>query len=912
MFPGSVTLESVGVPRVTAIRQNPFCLAGYWSPVTAGNWSTSLIPPYSGISTQAKAAAIANKTAPATNILFTNNDINNSCGHILLNGDDLIAMFPTKTPGSQSRLTYNDCVKYLSFLLLTGVLLLFPIGPAFCQTIVVHVGGSLDWRIPDKNAADPRGRADRAIVDEFEREHPNILLENSDGLQIAGPAAESNLLMAFAGGTAPDVVYVNFRSMQNYIDQGFLSPLNTYIAQDPELLQRINPVIRNVITVNGSVYAIPYGQVVQALYYRRDMFQSAGIDPNSPPKTWDDFYDDCARITNHKKGIWGFEWPNSADGDAYWWCNLLWQAGGDVVKKNASGQYVAAFDSPQGVEALNFYSKMLSAPYISPIDHKLYYGVANNNSSSYNDTDRTRGKVAMWFAYQSNVVANTADTSINPSLIGIAPMPAGPAGTANEINATMWGISSQIKDPRVRAAAWEFIKFMASDKADQIRTQALVEAGLGNMVNPVSLEKYGYADQVTSISKTWIATNKSLFAHGHPEPHNANMQEIYNIIGQPLQAISLNPKANPESLLRDAAQKANDKLIGYVPPRVLARRRAIAWSVLALLIVACFSYLAWWIPRVVAAASAKKEARIKSGLDERNLHERRSATMAVLFMAPAVALVAIWSYYPLAKGLEIAFQDYKIVLGAHWVGLDNFIDVFTSDTFWIGLWNALVYTVLSLSFGFCLPIGLALMLNEIPVGTVFFRTVYYLPAVTSGLVIAFLWKLFEDSSPTGLLNTLIGKIHLPPQMWLGDPKWAMIAIVAPAIWAAAGPGCIIYLAALKGIPGEMYEAADIDGAGVISKVFRITVPTLRPLIIINLIGATIGAFQASSNILIMTGGGPLYSTQTIGLEIFYNAFLYLKFGYATAAAWVMGTLLLGFTIYQLQIVKNLRFSAARA
>ena len=800
---------------------------------------------------------------------------------------------------------------YRTFILL-ALLLFAQSFPAFGQPIVVKVGGSLDWKIPDKNAVDPRGRADRAIVDAFEKEHPNILLENSDGLQIAGPAAESNLLMAFAGGTAPDVVYVNFRSMDNYIEQGFLLPLNGYLAKDPELMQRVNPVIRSVITVNGSVYAMPYGQVVQALYYRRDMFQAAGLDPNQPPKTWDEFYNDCEHITDHKKGIWGFEWPNSADSDAYWWCNLLWQAGGDVVKKNAKGQYVAAFDSPQGVEALEFYSKMLSAPYISPIDGKQYKGVANNDSVTFNTTDRTRGKVGMWFSYQSDVVANNADTSINPSLIGIAPMPAGPAGTANEINATMWGISSQIKDPRVRDAAWEFIKFMASERANKIRTQALVEAGLGNLVNPVSLEKYGFADEVTGISKSWLATNKTLFAHGHPEPHNANMQQIYSILGQPLQAISLNPNANPGALLRDAAQKADDKLIDYTPPALLARRRAIAASIMALLIVGVVVYLAWLIPRLISERREALRSRLDSGLDERNLHEKRSAKMAILFMAPAVLLVAVWSYFPLAKGLVLAFQDYKIILGAHFVGLDNFIDVFTSDTFWIGLWNALIYTLISLGLGFCLPIILALMLSEIPVGTVFFRTVYYLPAVTSGPVIAFLWKLFEDSSPTGLLNTGLAKMHLPPQMWLGDPKWAMISIVVPAIWAAAGPGCIIYLAALRGIPGEMYEAAEIDGAGVMKKVFRITIPTLKPLIIINLVGATIGAFQASSNILIMTGGGPLYATHTIGLEIFYSAFFYLKFGYATAAAWIMGALLVGFTMIQLKMVKNLRFSAARA
>ena len=120
--------------------------------------------------------------------------------------------------------------------------------------------------------------------------------------------------------------------------------------------------------------------------------------------------------------------------------------------------------------------------------------------------DRAAGKVAMWFQYQSNVIANQADaTQINPSVVGIAPMPKGPTGiTANEANAYMWGISSQIKDPRVRDAAWQFVKFMASDEADRIRTQAYVEAGLGNTVNPVALQKYGYEDYTSPQSKVWL------------------------------------------------------------------------------------------------------------------------------------------------------------------------------------------------------------------------------------------------------------------------------------------------------------------------------------------------------------------------------------------------------------------------
>jgi ABC-type sugar transport system permease subunit len=194
--------------------------------------------------------------------------------------------------------------------------------------------------------------------------------------------------------------------------------------------------------------------------------------------------------------------------------------------------------------------------------------------------------------------------------------------------------------------------------------------------------------------------------------------------------------------------------------------------------------------------------------------------------------------------------------------------------------------------------------------------------------VIFLWKWFYDPSPQGLFNTLIGYYnalamslaeHISPALshlqlsqgtYLQDPKLAMLCIILPGIWAGAGPGSIIYLAAMKGIPDEMYEAADLDGAGVWKKIWHVTVPMLSPLIIINFVGAFIGSFKAMENIFIMTGGGPLNATHTISLEIWYNAFMYLKFGYATAAAWIMGSMLIGFTMYQLRILRNVRFSAS--
>jgi len=458
------------------------------------------------------------------------------------------------------------------------------------------------------------------------------------------------------------------------------------------------------------------------------------------------------------------------------------------------------------------------------------------------------------------------------------------------------------------------VKFMSSDEADRIRTKAYVEAGLGDTVNPASLLKYGYANLTTRSSRAWLETNRTLFQHGKPEPYANNMSQIYVLLGEPLQAIELHPALDPKTLLDHAAREVDQKLTGYVDPRVMARRRAQAWAVFILLAIVVASCVSIAIRRAVLARHGALSGSGRGAATGRKLTPRMTVA-AWLLMLPAMASILVWAYYPLARGLQIAFMNYRILGGSHYIGLDNFIDAFHASTFWNGLWVSAEYTALTLGMGFFLPIFLALGLSEIPRGKILFRTLYYLPGVTAPLVISFLWKIFEDSTPNGLLNSLLlGATHghAGPIKWLEDPNWALFSVVLPGVWASAGPGCIIYLAALKSIPEDLYEAADLDGAGIWTKISRITLPTLRPLILINLVGAVIGASQAFDRIMVTTAGGPLYSTQVLGLDIFYNAFLYLKFGFATAEAWVLGSILVGFTLWQLRILRNVEFKAQTA
>jgi multiple sugar transport system permease protein len=390
------------------------------------------------------------------------------------------------------------------------------------------------------------------------------------------------------------------------------------------------------------------------------------------------------------------------------------------------------------------------------------------------------------------------------------------------------------------------------------------------------------------------------------------MNEIYVLMGEPLASAVSDPNSNSKELLESSVREVNSKLTGYVAPEVMRTRRLVAWSIFCGLLVLLISTAWFQIRRVILARALKASGDIAEGSGPKVLP--RTQLVAWIFMASAVLSILIWSYYPLFRGMLIAFENYRIIYPAKFVGLDNFIDIFYQPTFWYGVRGSFLITFYSLTLGFALPIILALALSEIPVGKVFFRSLYYLPAVTSSLVVAFLWKWLEDGTPNGLLNTALASVsrgNIGPINWLGDPHWAMLSVVLPSIWAYAGPGCIIYLAAMRGISDEMYEAAELDGAGIWTKIWSITIPTLRPLIYINLLGATINAFKSMDTIFAMTGGGPQFATHTLGLEVFYNSFLYLRFGAATAAAWIMGMLLVGFTFMQLRMMRDMRFSAAK-
>ena len=801
--------------------------------------------------------------------------------------------------------------------MLAFLAIIFPSLASGQEVTTIRMMAGAGFAIPPKESTNPRSIALRAVFDEFHRRHPGIKVVNAGGLESTGPRMESMFLMSMAGDTSPDVFYINFRQYYNYIDQGFCRPLDDLIQKNPESSARVNPTVLDVLkSYDGKVYALPYLQFAQGLYFRKDYFADAGLDPGKPPQDWDQFFEYGKKIVEAKPGVYGFAFSK---GPAYHWSNFLWQAGGEVVKRAEGGFMEAAIATPEAAKAIEYYRKLVTETWIGKDGKK--HGPVAAVLSDWN-VDVNAGKVAMWFTYTGDTLLNLSE--VNPTLLGVAAMPEGPAGRANEINAGMWAINARVTDPKKLAACWEFLRYFASDDSARVSTQNYVEQGMGTLVNPLMLKKFGYEELVETVDPNFVKANEDLFKNGHPEPYGRNVQQVYVILDNALERAQLEPSTPAMRILEDTASEMNRKLLGYTPPKVLEQQRAVARVALGAVLLAVALIVVFRI-RKALKNKIREEERLPAGISRKRVY-----SFVLICLFPASITLLVWSYYPLAKGLQIAFQDYRIGQEPTWVGMDNFIAVFTQPIFWKALVNSFVYVGLTILIGFLIPIFLALALNEIPRAKVFFRTVFYLPAMTSGIVIALLWRQFYDKAETGLLNTLVtkaaefinllsspftsaaGLIKVPVALdWLGTPMLAMLAVVLPGIWAGAGPGSILYLAALKNIPDERYEAADLDGANWMQKIRWITIPGLKPLILINLLGVFIAGFKAMENIFVLTLGGPLYATHTIGLEVWTNAFMFLKFGYATAAAWVMGAILIGFTVMQIRNLLRMRFSTAR-
>lgn len=273
---------------------------------------------------------------------------------------------------------------------------------------------------------------------------------------------------------------------------------------------------------------------------------------------------------------------------------------------------------------------------------------------------------------------------------------------------------------------------------------------------------------------------------------------------------------------------------------------------------------------------------------------RKEAWEGWLYASPWIIGFLLFTLGPMVFSFLLTFMKWDLVNPVRWVGFENYTRMFTDSSFWKSLKVTAVYSFFGVPLNLIGSLLLALLLNQRLRGIAFFRTVYYLPAVVSGVAVGLLWKWLFD--PTfGLINYLLSLVGIQGPMWLASETWALPALIVMGLWGVGG-GMVIFLAGLQGIPTELYEAVELDGANWWRKFWSITVPMISPVIFFNLIMGIIGSFQTFTYAYVMTAGGPNDATLFYVLNLYYNAFLYLRMGYASALAWFLFLVILGLTL----------------
>ena len=764
----------------------------------------------------------------------------------------------------------------------------------------------------------------------YTADHPEIRPLQWGGLTLPGAGGRATFMLALAGGTAPDVYKAWFHILRHDIDEGFCHPLNEWLGDDADGDGRLSDaeakwpggknvpqLWRDVATKHGQVYAVPTpGFAYYGLIYRKDLVKAAGLDPENPPRTWDAFTTWCEKLTYRDKVIpgatvqrgqralgienrpWGFlPWVGAAGGD------VIRMGNGERGTGNGERQWEACFDAPACLRAAEFLKSLIGKGVVRTLP---VLSLSNEVADLF-----VQGEIVCVFGGEDLVAYLTENLNFPADQIGLMPFPAADESCSPVLQAHkhFYAMTEGVaRRPKAeRDAVWACVNELASQAVYDETVRKNVAEGRARWCLPADLERLGFTEHLAEVPPGIRQMYADLAAgriKAVTEPYVGFWQAASDLVSRRFLGILLSDAGQDldcRAALKSISDDANRGLMFQADKSGIEAKRPLARVILGVVFLTVL-VIAFLLYRNRPAPQVRNPTTGQSG--------NRTIT-PWLFLLPALVSIALWSYWPLIRGAIMAFQDYRIVGNTAWQGLDNFIRVASDPNFWKAWSRTLEYVAITLLLGFSTPVLLALLLSEIPCGKVFFRTVYFLPHLTSALVVTLMWKMMFDPTENGLLNQLLAVFGVARHAWLQDPAWAMTCCILPGVWAGAGMASLIYVAALHSLPPDYYEAAAIDGAGILGRFRHVTLPQLMPLMVINFVGAFIAAFQGMGSIFLLTFGGPGDATNVISLTIWKEAYNNLRFSTATTMAWFLGIALIGFTYLQIRFLRRVEFRQAK-
>ncbi|MCL5103396.1 MAG: extracellular solute-binding protein [Armatimonadetes bacterium] len=740
------------------------------------------------------------------------------------------------------------------------------------ETIVFWYGATQDERV-----------AYERMVAQFERENPDIKV---NAMLVPMSYIERKLILSVAGGVPPDVVRFYAHLGGELMSRGGLEPLDELVKRDKFDVQDFYKVGLTQNTYRGRLYGIPWILSPNALFYNKAAFREAGLDPNKPPRTWAELESYAMKLTKRnangiltRVGYADFTYnPNN-------FAMYTWQMGGKLLTPD---DRAPAFDSPEGRIALRWMKGFIEKEAGSVRKLQVFTGGF---------------KGATQDPFGLGAVAMRVDSPFKipdlkkyfPDLdYGVAQMPY-KKQPASEV------VGNSLVIPRGskhREAAWRFVRFASS--FEQMSNICKAAGRIPARVSAARSSRF-YSDPRLRVFIDQIPS-------GHSVPVAPGWREVADKLTRSIE-LALKGQQTVDAALNDAAT-ASTSILGRANED-MSRFPVLSWSkVGTVAVVVLIAAIAW------AVAFVRKQTSHSS-------LERKDAKLFYLFAAPWIIGFVVFTFGAVAASLVISFCKWDTLSPAHFVGLRNYADLFTADArFYKALGVTLYYAIFSIPLAIVGGLGVSVLLNQKVRGIRVFRTVYYLPVVISGVATSVLW-LYIFNPSNGILNRFLTLNILPwftdgrltwnpiwanPPAWLLDPKWALPAFIIMGFWGVGG-AMVVYLAALQGVPEDLYEAAKLDGAGPWKQFRHVTLPLLTPAIFYQLVVGTMYALQMFTQAYIMstmtgTSGGPEDSLLFYALYLFKNAFEFMKMGYASAMAWILFVIVLIITTIHLKSAKR--------
>jgi len=301
-----------------------------------------------------------------------------------------------------------------------------------------------------------------------------------------------------------------------------------------------------------------------------------------------------------------------------------------------------------------------------------------------------------------------------------------------------------------------------------------------------------------------------------------------------------------------------------------------------------------------AGVSELRTARRRGLFKRQSTHE---ALVAYLMILPGFVGLLIFFVAPIAASLGISLLDWNLLAAPRFVGLDNYLKLSGDPEFLHALGTTIVYAIAVVPLGVVTSLVLALLLSRALRGTLVFRTLFFLPVISSMVAVALLWRWLY-ATQFGIINYLLSWVGIQGPDWLGDPTWALAAVVLFTVWKTAGYNMILFLAGLQNIPRHLYEAAQLDGATGWRQFRHITLPLLSPTTFFVMVVGIVASLQVFDQVFVMTLGGPARSTVTLVFFVYENGFRLLRMGYASAVSWVLFALILAGTAVQWRLQRK--------